>query len=340
MTTGVNVAGTWRNLQNLSVNVGGVWRGCVNGYVNVGGTWKKFFQGLISDTFARTTSGSLGTSDTGAAWTALRGTWYANGSGAECDDAATNYSIATVALGSSTNITTINSITPGMGAAFWAQDANNWWAAVLFESTSTSTYSCTSCYACAVCASCTYTVTSSSTAYSCPPCTPTTYCSSWVCSAGTLCYGNNCCSGQNIIGSARCAQTGSSCPSSCTVSSSSQVTGANCSACGTTTGTCCSTGTCTSTTTNYYLRLISYVNGVASTPTSDITLDSAPAAIQVSTVGNAITAQAYSDNGLTTTLNSALTYTATSPTLGLNTGLVKTPSTNQGSTVGTFNSQP
>jgi len=336
MTSGVKVSGTWRNLQNLSVNIGGVWHGCVNGYVNISGTWHKFFQGLITDSFSRTTSGSLGTSATGASWTAVRGTWYANGSAAESDDSATNYSIATVNLGSSTNITSA-SVTPGMGVAFWVQDSNNWWAAVLYESTSTSTYSCTSCYPCSVCATCTY-ASGTTNVTDCNICGTYTSCASYgPCASGSPCYGTACCTeGTYFVGSQPCTSYIYPCA---TCSVSTYTTGANCSACGTTSSTCCSTGTCSSTTTNYYLRLISNVGGSISVPTSDVSLSGAPAYIQVSTVGNAITVQAYSD-ALVTTFGSTLTYTPSSPTLGLNTGIIKTPSANQGATVGNFSSQP
>ena len=48
----------------------------------------------ITDTFTRTVSGSLGTANTGQVWTALRGTWFANGSVAQSSNTATDYAIA------------------------------------------------------------------------------------------------------------------------------------------------------------------------------------------------------------------------------------------------------
>lgn len=66
----------------------------------------------FSDTFNRTTSGSLGTSSSGGLWETLRGTWFANGSSAESVDAANTYPISLIKSSSDdTNI----SIVPGSG---------------------------------------------------------------------------------------------------------------------------------------------------------------------------------------------------------------------------------
>lgn len=90
----------------------------------------------ISDNFARVTTGGLGTSSSGAPWTAIKGTWVANNGVAQTSDAATNNSIATVNLGSPLVTVTATTTSLGAGIAFMVQDANNWWAAAGIENDS------------------------------------------------------------------------------------------------------------------------------------------------------------------------------------------------------------
>lgn len=66
----------------------------------------------FSDNFNRTTSGALGTSSSGGLWQALRGTWFANSSFAQSDDAANTYPIAMI---SSATDSSVVSIVPGSG---------------------------------------------------------------------------------------------------------------------------------------------------------------------------------------------------------------------------------
>jgi hypothetical protein len=104
-----------------------------------------------------------------------------------------------------------------------------------------------------------------------------------------------------------------------------------------TTYTRSSASNATTTTYAYNLRLIKSVGGTVSTATGDISLSSAAVAIKVTTSGDAITAQAYSDAALITTLGSAISYTATSPIKGTAHGILKAPSAyGQGSTVDNF----
>ena len=66
----------------------------------------------FSDTFNRTTTGSLGTSSSGGLWASLRGTWFANGSSAQSDDLANTYPISTIVSASeNSNL----SVVPGSG---------------------------------------------------------------------------------------------------------------------------------------------------------------------------------------------------------------------------------
>ena len=91
----------------------------------------------ITDTFTRTVSGSLGTADTGQTWTALRGTWFATGSTAQSNNAATDYAIASISL--SPNATINADTTGGCGPSFWITDSGSWWGAFPHYSSSTVT---------------------------------------------------------------------------------------------------------------------------------------------------------------------------------------------------------
>lgn len=92
------------------------------------------------DNFNRTTSGNLGTSSGGQVWTALRGVWSANGTQGTSSDNATTYPIASYDIGTANTISRIDS-GGGTGVSFWITDANSWWAAYPFYST-TSTSVC------------------------------------------------------------------------------------------------------------------------------------------------------------------------------------------------------
>lgn len=105
----------------------------------------------------------------------------------------------------------------------------------------------------------------------------------------------------------------------------------------------CYTGTRSETTYTSDLVLVSSVSGtvvVASTLNLAVNTSgfSAVGSVYVTTVGNAITASAYSGSNLTgSQVGSTLSYTATSPTKGTSVGIIKGPSTgSQGSTTDNF----
>lgn len=349
----------------------------------------------VFDSFTRTTSGSLGTSTSGASWTGLKGTWYATGSQARSDDAGSNYSLASVAIG--TDTTTSADVSGGVGVAFWVSDAGSWWAAVPFY-TQTTNSTCTSgacsgtesySYLVSNCnnGACSGTETYTTTSSNCPngACSgnyvvESSNCASGACS-GTEPYTVVCQCTDNIIcqysfgtgffAASQCAAingtyssaNGGTCCFSDGLSStcnSGACSGTeirqmqcicsydniNCSCTTTTNVRSCScstqTGTrscsCTSTQ-SYFLRLLRSVGGTVSTVTSDVSLGSAATAVKVITSGNTITAQAYSNSAMTATLGNALIHTASSPTRGPSTGLVKTPVPfSQGSTADNFSS--
>ena len=263
----------------------------------------------IFDYFARTTSGSLGTTTSGAVWNAIRGVWFANGSAGQSDDSASGYPIATVTLAQNANVSV--STSPGTGVAYWVTDSGSWWSSYLYNTS----YSC-NCQTCYACSSCyvttyacnggTYQTSSVPSIYQCSAAYVGTPCSySYV--AGGI-WQITLCAGTSTYYSNNCAQCGSYAYS-------------------------CNCQTCY----NYYLRMLKSVGGTVSTATGDISLSSAAAAISVNTSGDTITAKAWSDTAMTTQLGTTQTYTPTSPTKGTGVGIIKAPADNQGSTVDNFN---
>lgn len=299
---------------------------------------------IFSDSFNRTTTGSLGTSSSGGTWTALRGVWYANGTQAQSDDAATNYSIASTNMGSA-NVKTSATVSSGTGVAFWVSSANSWWASTSYETSSTYSYTCnctTCCNSCAnsACGCATYnsqtncsvcgsttTYVSCTCSYSCGYNGGSSYNTVDSCGYVFTCNGTSTYSGSysNI-----CPQTTCNTCTNSAFGCATYNTCANCSACGS--YSCCST--CTGTSYSYYLRMLQSVGGTVSTATGDVSLASGAVSIQVATLGNTITATAYDASGATL---GTQTYTPTSPTTGTSTGIIKAPSSyNQGSTVDNF----
>jgi len=111
----------------------------------------------ITDTFTRTVSGALGTSDTGQLWTTLRGTWFANGSQAQSNDAGSAYALATVPVGSA-NATVSASVSGGCGVSFWATDSGSWFAVVPYYNQTASNVYNPCCSQSPVCSQSTYTI--------------------------------------------------------------------------------------------------------------------------------------------------------------------------------------
>lgn len=84
------------------------------------------------------------------------------------------------------------------------------------------------------------------------------------------------------------------------------------------------------------MRTLKSVAGTVSTVISDFALTALPVAIKVVTSGTTINEYAYSDSNMATLLNST-TASPTSPTLGTNVGIIKTPAAvTQGTTVDNF----
>lgn len=329
MSSKVKISGLWKTPEKLSVNVGGVWKDAKFAYVKVAGVWTKWFAALIYDNFTRTTTGSLGTTTSGTPWEAIKGTWYADGSSAKSDDDPTNYSIAAIPLES--NSVTSASVTPGTGVAFWVTDANSWWAAQSYVSTTTQSCNCSTCYQTCSCASC----------GQCRDCqTVNTTCAAYGTCSGT--YGSGAVPG-NLLSP---PQSSTSCytystgaylgPRACQRYNTAQECGPYYACAGT---YACNPYSCNcqSCTVNaYYLRLIKSVGGAVSTVGSDVALTSAAAAIAVATAGDNISATAYAEAAMTNSLGS-LSVVAASPVTAPKSGIIKAPSlSSQGSTVDDF----
>jgi hypothetical protein len=143
MATGnpyIKVGGAWKQVSSVFVKVSGSWRPIVTGWVKVGGVWHQFFQGIISDLFNRSnTSSGLGTSDTGNAWSALRGNWYINNNKAASGDTPSAYPIASLISPTASPTISLDVDTAGgTGIAFWVTDAQNWWGLFPYTNITTS----------------------------------------------------------------------------------------------------------------------------------------------------------------------------------------------------------
>lgn len=256
---------------------------------------------IVTDIFNRTTSGSLGTSNTGQIWSNLRGVWYADGTQAKSDTAASSYPIASIDVGSP-NAVTSASVTSGTGVAFWLTDSGNWWASTSYNTSSSYTYSCNP-YTCWY-ISCNWTCANGQGAGATVVLTQNTPCS--------------------VIAADWCSTLGYGAVTSVSGGGEQR--------------TCYDS--CTGYNYYYYLRLSKSVVGTVSNVVSDTLLASMPAAIKVTTSGDTITAQAYSDIALSSPLGSAVSVTPTSPAKSNNVGVIVAPTAhNQQSTVDNFSSR-
>ena len=83
----------------------------------------------ITDTFTRANAATLGSAESGQAWSVLRGTGWgvASNAASNTTDAASSYPLASI-QGPNLNLTMeVTSMGNGPGIAFWVTDANNWW---------------------------------------------------------------------------------------------------------------------------------------------------------------------------------------------------------------------
>jgi hypothetical protein len=407
---------TWGSVSDMYVKTGpSSWANATEAYVKVdGSTWTRWFLAAITDSFGRSTSGSLGNAETSQAWTNRTGTWYANGSQAQSDTAASSYPVASVTYPSN-DVTVSASVGAGTGPAVWVTSSGDWYAAIMFQTQVNGTYSCNcSCNGSyqpyvvycsqATCPPCTTTTSNVTTTVPCPSntftsitgwsyqgsaapyriskctkaqvddpsnfdCYTTSDCYSG--GGGSLCYyacpGDQqtghpgCCSCYSPIYTttylcaAGCTGGGGKTYDDCTLTST--VSTSVCNACSSPSFGVCGSGsyfvsggtypncdgngascqTCGTLVNAYFLRILKSVGGTVTSPASDISLSSPAAAIKMTTSGNTITYQAYSDTSLSSPIGSQGSITETSPTKVQNYGIIKAPSSyGQSSTVDNF----
>lgn len=323
----------------------------------------------IVDLFNRTTTGSLGTANSGQTWNATRGVWFANGSAAQSNDTATDYALASIPL--SPNATTNVDTTGGCGPAFWVTDSGSWWGAFPYY-TSSSVGSCTGPDAYCYTAGCTPAnscgTINQTTGSSCTgptvSCTDTTNtCNPGGC--GTVTVTSRVISGYYASSDVACSSlTGSPTSVACSNCGLSGSIGPSCSPAPqyyccqfpsyteytrtqnttVTTYTRWSATNATTTTYTSAVRIISSVSGTVSTDSTTTLATSTSsqqniASMQVNTNGTTVNVKGYSGSGQTTQMGSTITITPSSPVRGAGVGIIKAPTVNsQGSTLDNFNS--
>lgn len=320
MTSSIKVGSAWHGVTGAKVRVGGSWHSVAKGFVRVAGSWHQWLASLITDSFNRANSASLGSTDTGDAWSTVRGTaWAIVSNQASNSDAASNYPIAKIALGSNDTTTSVTA-SNGCGPVVWITDTNNWWSSFHFSSTV------------ANCAG---------------GATGFIYTSTPSCACGSPTNDGGTCTGSTVS----CNDYVNTCaPGGCGTVSSSNVNQYNCYG-GYTSGTCAGvSGTwngsqccfnelyytrtqntmrtmygCSATAssaTQHALRMVKNVAGTIST-VADTNIASIPAAVKLVTSGNSITATAYSDAAMTTSIGT--NAQSNTGTKGLSVGIVKAP---------------
>lgn len=126
----IKVANNYVSSGSAFFKSGGAWIKAKEGYVNVDGTWRKFFVSEFKDFFERTNATTLGTSPTGQAWTAPRGTWNILDGKASLTTSKSTYPIAVVDAGLTDFELQANEMVPGIGVIVRAESSTTWWGLV------------------------------------------------------------------------------------------------------------------------------------------------------------------------------------------------------------------
>jgi len=329
----------------------------------------------IQDLFTRTTTVSLGNATSGQTWINTRGTWFANGSAAQSDDAASTYPLSSIVF--KQDATLKADTTGGVGLAFWVTDSSNWWGAVPFYSSvsNTTTVSCSAGYgtysSTGVFGGCGYTTNpgTSTCNGNCLPgqllsscCNPgaavptTVYTTTCTCSTGVTYNPTTGCPATYITAPPQICQalggTYNFVGGTCNLPAVTPT----CSTTSTTTYSCCTSYTTTATTYTGYtsstsstvttystsIRVISSVSGsVVTDSTTSLTSNTSSytnlASMEVATSSGSITAKGYSATGQVTQLGSTVSRSPSSPIRGSSVGIIKAPTdANQGSTLDNY----
>ena len=265
----------------------------------------------IYDSFARITSGSLGTATSGQNWTAVNGVWYANSGLAQTASSPSVYPSAQFAVAENASASVV-SPSPGAGIMVWETDSGDYWGAATYVTeSSTPTYGCVSNSCCTT------------------NCIPNSCCTTmYKCPSGGALFGSQCCDISCYPATLVCVSN-SCCTTSCNANS------------------CCSTYV--EYTTYVWQQFLTILKSVASAVSTVITSPNLGSqrnttgtypgplvnSLSVTTLGGSITANAYSDTGFASLLGT-LTAGNGSPA-GTGVGILLTPSSGyQGTTVGPF----
>ena len=318
----------------------------------------------IYDNFARVTSGTLGTATTGQTWTSNNGVWTANNGIATTATIASSYPNATISFKTNATISA-QSVGQGAGVVFWQSGANDWWAATTSGTSASviSGYLCNPNECCTGANTCTYNAccSGSNTCGAASDCGNYLQCNeSYSCGANPGTY-NACCYRDihnRCIASVACGATSGTYNACCTryyypgvynpccfgsnnCSESSCCTGSNnCSF-----DLCCTVSPIYGTQYSWVLNIIKSVSGTISnvanrTLAASFSNTNLIQGVQATTSGSNVSAQGYSDTGLTLTLGSPVTATASSSPTGTGVGIILTPGgTNQGNSIGPFTAQ-
>ena len=318
----------------------------------------------IYDSFARVTSGTLGTATTGQVWVQNSGLWTANNGVAVTASTASSYPNATIPF--KTNVAvSAQSVGQGAGVVFWQSGANDWWAATTSGTSASviSGYSCNPSSCCTGSNTCSpsYCCTGSNTcgeAYDCGnylECIPSTTCGAYGGMPNACCYLDI---HGRCVADAACGATPGTYNACCTryyypgVYNACCFGSNNCSYSPCCSGSnncsydpCCTVSPTYSTQYSWVLNIIKSVSGTISNVANSTIATSYSNTNQIkgvkaATSGSGVSAQGYSDNALTTTLGSPVTATAPSSPTGTGVGIILTPGgTNQGNSVGPFTAQ-
>jgi hypothetical protein len=318
----------------------------------------------VSDAFTRTNTGPLGTPTGGTqkVWSTAVGTWYANGTSAQSDTAASTYANSYQLL--YPNATISADVSGGVGLSFWASSAYPIFYYASFpkyvQNSSTSS-SCTG-----------TTVSCSDTSNSCTPtggcgtvssnggvttctggtatctdtvtgCKPTNWCGAVVSSSTNT---TNCATGffQPPMLSNGYVSGCYSAPSGGSYITSAYTTYSNTYNTNVTTYTRTQNTTVSSTTYTYDTQITTITSAagsvVATTTTTLVSSSSSLSTVgslKVVTAGTSATITAYSLAGLSGVLGSPVTFTPGGTPTGPYVGIIKAPSSyNQGSTLDNF----
>lgn len=253
----------------------------------------------VIDTFNRSDNATDLGSISGQKWKIWRGVWGISGNKAVSSTTASTYPLATLTFTKTDVTVSISGQDPGMGAAFWVTDAENWYATIYVQVESCQTcnncnsWNASNCNQFSGGNPATYTCLAwTCNAYTCNAWTCTTStCNSWFCNSGTTATWN---------------------PIFC----SGFYNNPNCNAFFAYTCNCV---------TEHKINILSFIAGSISTLATYL-YNSAIQSFKSIKSGNSVTVSAYSDTSWGTQIGSSNNYSITTPVKTRQHGIIKSPS--------------